>query len=149
VVAAPDAVAPPESSPATPVVAEPAAPASNVVRVEAPAFWRPATVMGVASVGVGAIALGVGIGYGLQAQSLWSRRQGECVADRCSDRGYDLTQQAREAAVRSTASLIIGGTMVAGGTIALILLRPTSKHAMSVAAAPLASGAGLRLSGAF
>jgi hypothetical protein len=114
---------PPE--PAAPVSAPaPAAAAStapvSVTRAEprAPRWRRPTAVALMAG---GAVALGAGLVFGVTARSKWDQAfdDDHCTSDNvCTERGIELTDQARSRATTATI-LTVSGLVLAGAGIAI------------------------------
>jgi hypothetical protein len=104
--------------------------------------------------GAGVIGLGIGSVFGLKASGLNSdsNANGHCDSTGCDSTGYDLRNDALDAARVSTALFIVGGVLVAGGVTLYFVggspaERPTSRVALTPIVGP--AHAGVWLHGGF
>ena len=104
--------APPPPPPAPPDPEEP----------EGPAAVPP---LAIAAFGVGAVGLGVGAFFGLRASSKDSDAEQHCSGNTCNQTGFDLREEAIDAAQISTIGFIVGVVGVGAGTY-FVLSRPKS-----------------------
>jgi hypothetical protein len=145
--------APPEASPAAPSVAPkpveaveaaPAVVRPPPVESEKKMAWTPARIAAATAAGVGVVLLGVGVGYGLEARARWNARQDDCAYNFCTDAGYTLTAQARDAANVSTVAFVGAGAALAAAG-ALFVFSPSGGKGTTLAGEVLPGGAALRL----
>ena len=147
-----------ESEPVEPAPAEeppppaPAPPPPRSVEPDHPTRSSPSTlqVVGAVTAGVGLVGLGVGTYFGTVAKSKLdlSNRTG-CDGNRCTDNAADTRNEARRAGNLSTAFLIGGGVLVAGG-VTMWLVAPRERAPgiqASFGAAP--GGGSVSVRGAF
>ena len=145
---------PPEPAPAAPEPAPPAA--ARVVVAPPPQLagaprWRRPT--GIALVAGGAVAVGAGLVFGVIAKSKWDEAFDDehCTGDNvCTERGIELTDQARSRATTATV-LTVSGLVLAGAGIAIWVWPSGGDRKDAVALTPgVSSGGGeLVLSGRF
>jgi hypothetical protein len=144
--------APPDASPAAA-----SAEAKPVETVEAPVVvprppvetekkvtWTPLRIAAATAAGVGGVLLGVGTGFGLEARARWNERQNHCAYNFCTDAGYTLTTQARDAANVATVAFIGAGAAL-GAAGALFVFSAHGGKGTTLAGEVLPEGAALRL----
>lgn len=152
--------------PAAPAYTATASPAPSAAPPAAPAAARDQGAgshsvqrpIGYVVTGLGVVGLGVGAIFGLEAKSKNDDSLAQCRTDTlCSQAGYDLRQQALDAATYSTVAFGLGAAALIGG-IVLIATAPSSASPApaSVKAAALRleptfnpSSASLTVQGAF
>jgi tetratricopeptide (TPR) repeat protein len=151
------AAAEPEVAPAPPPPApQPSAPQALVAIEGQPETvrsrsWRAAAVVTGAA---GLVGLGLGGVYGYLAKSRNDDAAELCMGNACPDqRGVDLTDDARQAATISTAAVIAGSLLVAGG-VAMYLYAPRQERRSGKVSLRLGpqvgpSSGGVTLSGAW
>lgn len=137
-----------------PVVQPPQAPipASHIaptpLRRSRPA-WRLPTTIGL--IAGGAVGIGAGLVFGALAKSKWDQAfdDGHCTSDNvCTDRGIDLTDQARSRA--STATILtVSGLVLAGAGVAVWLWPLPETDAVAVAPAVSSGRVDLAITGRF
>jgi hypothetical protein len=131
-------------SPATPLADDASVPPHEGTR------WTPLRIGGLVVTVGGAVLLGIGAAYGLEARARWSDRQDACSFNLCTDRGYTLTTEARDAANAATWAFAIGGVATAVG-VAIVVLAPRGEGRVSASVSGdlLPGGGGALLRGGF
>ena len=129
--AAPPAPAPPAPAATPPPSAPAPSPLADQGRTGSPGSTQ--RVVSYVVGGVGIVGLAVGAVFGLRAKSKkdQSLANGHCPNDPnvCDQTGFDLRNQARDAATISTVSMIVGGAALAGGIVLFLTAPKKSAHA--------------------
>lgn len=127
----------PAAAPAPPTKA-PASPAGDTIEGSAGSGQK---TIGLVVSGVGVVGLGLGTFFGLRAKSKNDSSKDHCPLDPnvCDQTGVDLRNEAKGAATMSTAFMIGGGVLLAGGVV-LYLTAPSSRG-KEVSASALRVGA--------
>jgi serine/threonine-protein kinase len=109
----------------TPPAAAPTAPtAAKDQGAGGSSVQRP---LGYIVAGLGAVGVGVGAIFGLEAKSKNDDSVAQCRTDTlCSQAGYDLRQQALDAATYSTVAFSLGAAALVGGIVLIVTAPSTS-----------------------
>jgi hypothetical protein len=110
-------------------------------------FWTPLRKVGLVVGGVGVVTLGIGGYFGAHALSLKSDSDRDCNGNVCGARGFDDRNSARSAGNTSTALVVTGALLAAGGVTLFVLGAPDAPETVSLAA--LNGGGSLELAGSF
>jgi hypothetical protein len=112
----------------------------------APVRASPARrIAGEIAIGAGVLALGAGVYFGVRTMSLWSDANAHCPNDICSQRGEQLTQDARTAARAADVTIGIGVAALGAGALLLLTSVGTSSSPARVGVAFAAASQGGRL----
>lgn len=86
-------------------------------------------VLGIALAGAGVAGVVVGSVFGLRAKSLHDEAQQDCPEPgRCHDEGFELTEDAQDAAAASTVAFLVGAAALGGGAL-LFFTAPSNEPA--------------------
>ena len=141
---------PTEQLVSVPALADETAPAPLPAKVVPPSDPdRTRRLAGLVTLGAGGVGLALGITFGFLAVGKRDEIGSRCVANRCTEEGAQLYNDAQSNAAIATWSTVIGiGAAAVGGWL-VFTSQPASSGRPALGVAPRAGGAELGLGGAF
>jgi hypothetical protein len=125
---------------------------TSIEQTTSPVRANPARrIAGEIAIGAGVLALGAGAYFGVRTMSIWSDANANCPNDMCSQRGEQLTQDARSAARAADVAIGIGIAALGAGAVLILTSAGASSSPakLGVAFVQAARGGGLVLDGAW